>query len=195
MIVQQMKRRGGKVQGSLNLRLRVRPSPNQAKRRRRNQINGTRVFRKKRWSDSLFPRECRLISLQYSGMLSISLRAFIAFRPTCFARRLVIQNLHETPTQRARQLYPDSKNNSWRITYGIGCVWGMPSLSPLSSLGINNKNTCFGFQWMKKVRVKKQGLPSEVFSTTAGEIGRTMFSGRSVSHFVLPFSTWTRIIF
>ena len=48
MIVQQMKRRGGKVQGSLNLRLRVRPSPNQAKRRRRNQINGTRVFRKKR---------------------------------------------------------------------------------------------------------------------------------------------------
>ena len=36
------------VQGSLNPRLRVRPSPNQAKRRRRNQINGTRVFRKKR---------------------------------------------------------------------------------------------------------------------------------------------------
>ena len=27
------------------------------------------------------------------------------------------------------------KNNSRRITYGIGCVWGMPSLSPLSSLG------------------------------------------------------------
>ena len=26
------------------------------------------------------------------------------------------------------------KNNSRRITYGIGCVWGMPSLSPLSSL-------------------------------------------------------------
>ena len=42
---------------------------------------------------------------------------------------------------------------------------------------------------MKKVRVKKQGLPSEVFSTTAGEIGRAMSSGRSVSHFVLPFST------
>ena len=73
MSVQQMKRRGGKVQGSLNLRLRVRPSPNQAKRRRRNQINGTRVFWKKRWSDSLFPGERRLISLQYSGMLSISL--------------------------------------------------------------------------------------------------------------------------
>ena len=28
------------------------------------------------------------------------------------------------------------KNNSRRITYRIGCVWGMPSLSPLSSLGI-----------------------------------------------------------
>ena len=35
---------------------------------------------------------------------------------------------------------------------------------------------------MKKFRVKKQGLPSEVFSTTAGEIGRAMSSGRSVSH-------------
>ena len=29
------------------------------------------------------------------------------------------------------------KNNSRRITYGIGCVWGMPSLSPLSSLVSN----------------------------------------------------------
>ena len=29
------------------------------------------------------------------------------------------------------------KNNSRRITYGIGCVWGMPSLSPLSSLALN----------------------------------------------------------
>ena len=27
------------------------------------------------------------------------------------------------------------RNNSRRITYGIGCVRGMPSLSPLSSLG------------------------------------------------------------
>ena len=26
------------------------------------------------------------------------------------------------------------KNNSRRITYAIGCVWGMPSLSPLSAL-------------------------------------------------------------
>ena len=26
------------------------------------------------------------------------------------------------------------ENNSRRITYGIGCVWGMPSLSPLPSL-------------------------------------------------------------
>ena len=33
---------------------------------------------------------------------SRSLYAFIAFRPTCFARRLVMRNLHETSTQRAR---------------------------------------------------------------------------------------------
>ena len=38
-----------KVQGSLNLPLRVRLSLNQGKRPRRNQINGTRVFQKKRW--------------------------------------------------------------------------------------------------------------------------------------------------
>ena len=65
---------------------------------------------------------------------SRSLYAFIAFLPTCFERRLVMRNLHKTSTQRARQLYPDSKNNSRRIAYGIGCVWGMPSLSPLFSL-------------------------------------------------------------
>ena len=28
------------------------------------------------------------------------------------------------------------KNNSKRTTYGIWCVWEMPSLSPLSSLGV-----------------------------------------------------------
>ena len=33
---------------------------------------------------------------------SRSVYAFIAFRPTCFARRLVMRNLHETSTQRAR---------------------------------------------------------------------------------------------
>ena len=32
---------------------------------------------------------------------SRSLYAFIAFRPTCFALRLVMRNLHETSTQRA----------------------------------------------------------------------------------------------
>ena len=31
-----------------------------------------------------------------------SLYAFIAFRPTCFPQRLVMRNLHETSTQRAR---------------------------------------------------------------------------------------------
>ena len=33
---------------------------------------------------------------------SRSLYAFIALRPTCFARRLVMRNLHEISTQRAR---------------------------------------------------------------------------------------------
>ena len=138
MIIQQMKRRGGKVQGSLNLRLRVRPSPNQAKRRRRNQINGTRVFRKKRWNDSLFLGERRLISLQYSGMLSISLR-FHCLSPdmfcTAFRHAKPPRNIHAA---RKVTFIPILKNNSRRITYGIRCVWGMPSLSPLSSLG----NTC-----------------------------------------------------
>ena len=46
-------------------------------------------------SDSRFLGERRLISLQ-------SLYAFIAFRPTRYARRLVMRNLHETSTQRAR---------------------------------------------------------------------------------------------
>ena len=36
---------------------------------------------------------------------SRSLYAFIAFRPTCFARRLVMRNLHETSTQREVTLY------------------------------------------------------------------------------------------
>ena len=135
MIVQQMKRRGAKVQGSLNLRLRVRPSLNQAKRRRRNQINGTRVFRKKRWSYSLFPGERRLISLQYSGMLSISLR-FHCLSPdmlcTAHSHAKPPRNIHT-----AREVtLPDSKNNSRRITYGTACVWWMPSLSPLSSLAL-----------------------------------------------------------
>ena len=97
MIVQQMKWRGGKAQGSLNLRLRVRPSRNQTKRRRRNQINGTRVFPKRRWSDSLFPGERRLISLQYSGMLSIFLR-FHCLSPdmfcTAFGHAKPPRNIH-----------------------------------------------------------------------------------------------------
>ena len=33
------------------------------------------------------------------------------------------------------------KNNSKRITYGIGCIWGMPSLSPLQSLEPNSFNS------------------------------------------------------
>ena len=62
---------------------------------------------------------------------SRSLYAFIAFRQTCFARCLVLRNLHETLSR--------FKNNSRRITYGIGRLWGMPSLSPLSKRNKQNK--------------------------------------------------------
>ena len=59
-------------------------------------------------------------------MLSISLR-FHCLSPdmfcTAFSHAKPPRNIH-------------SKNNSRRITYGIGCVWGMPSLSPLFSLDI-----------------------------------------------------------
>ena len=69
---------------------------------------------------------------------SRSLYAFIDFRPTCFARRLVMRNIQAarevTLSRFSNRLLPDSKNISRRITYGLGCVWGMPSLSPLSSL-------------------------------------------------------------
>ena len=40
------------------------------------------------------------------------------------------------------------KNNSRRITYGIGCVWGMSSLSPLSSLAGLKKDR--RINWGKK---------------------------------------------
>ena len=53
---------------------------------------------------------------------------------TAFSHAKPPRNIHA-----AREVtYPDSKNNSRRITYGIGCVWGMPSLSPLSSLAVTS---------------------------------------------------------
>ena len=73
-------------------------SPNQDKRRRRNQINETaRVFRKKRWSDSLFQGERRLISLQFLGMLSISLRFHYLWPDmfcTSFSHAKPLRNIH-----------------------------------------------------------------------------------------------------
>ena len=77
-------------------------------------------------SDFLFPGERRSFGFNIQEC-SRSLYAFIAFRQTCFAWCLVTRNLHETLSR--------FKNNSRRITYGIGRLWGMPSLSPLSSLG------------------------------------------------------------
>ena len=52
-------------------------------------------------SDSLFLR-VSADSFRFSTQkCSRSLYAFIAFRPTCFARCLVMRNLHETSTQHA----------------------------------------------------------------------------------------------
>ena len=42
------------------------------------------------------------------------------------------------------------KNNSRRITYGIGCVWGMPSLSPLYILSCRLLITSLGLEKCKK---------------------------------------------
>ena len=85
-------------------------------------------------SDFLFPGERLLIWHQYSEMLSVSLR-FHCLSPdmfcTAFSHAKPPRNIHAA---REVAFDPDSKNNSRRITYGIGCVWGMPSLSPLSSL-------------------------------------------------------------
>ena len=85
-------------------------------------------------SDSFFQGGRRLISLQYSGMLSIFLR-FHCLSPdmfcTAFGHAKHPRNIHAS---REVTLSFYSKNNSRRITYGIGCIWGMPSLSPLQSL-------------------------------------------------------------
>ena len=86
-------------------------------------------------SDSFFPGEPRLISLQYSEMLSIPLRCHrLSPDMFCiaFSHAKPPRNIHEA--REVTLIYPDSRKNSRRITYGIGCVWGMPSLPPLSSL-------------------------------------------------------------
>ena len=63
-------------------------------------------------------------------MLSISLR-FHCLLPdmfcTAFSHAKPPRNIHA-----AREVILSRFKR--RITYGIGCVWGMPSLSPLSSL-------------------------------------------------------------
>lgn len=59
----------------------------------------------------------------------------------------------------------------------------------------DKKNTCYGFQWTENSWSKRrEPLPSEVYSTTAGEIGHATPSGRSVRHFVF-FLTQTRLLF
>ena len=51
---------------------------------------------------------------------SRSLYAFIAFRPTCFARRLVMRNLQETSTQRAR--YSEFKDDLIHFSQFFLCL-------------------------------------------------------------------------
>ena len=51
------------------------------------------------------------------------------------------------------------KNNSRRITYGIGCMWGMPSLSPLSSLGLKLIKKTVTFYEMICPNTTSRGLP------------------------------------
>ena len=51
---------------------------------------------------------------------------------TCCGNKIIIKK-KKIYSKKKKKLYPDFKNNSRRITYGIGCIWGMPSLSLLSS--------------------------------------------------------------
>ena len=73
------------------------------------------------------------------------------------------------------------KNNSRRITYGIGCVWRMPSLSPLSSLVVSYKVT-------KQVEI--EWLPIFVFHGFFGLLAawNILFVLRAIS---LSFSSFT----
>ena len=64
-------------------------------------------------------------------MLSISLR-FHCLSPDMFCTAFS----HEKPPRNIH-----AARDSRRITYGIGCVWGMPSLSPLSSLEIRRRRS------------------------------------------------------
>ena len=55
------------------------------------------------------------------------------------------------------------KNNSRRITHGIGCVWGMPSLSPLSSLDYDP--SIYGIQQVEEINYDTLSL----FSSGTGK--------------------------
>ena len=87
------------------------------------------------------------------------------------------------------------KNNSRRITYGIGCVWGMPSLSPLSSLAWNYKLvrqfTSANMRGQRKndfVRTKFLGciLNNQIFFPMAlwGAFARVIASRKKVTDFL-----------
>ena len=115
-------------------------------------------------SDSLFPGERRLISPQYSGMLSISLR-FHCLSPDMFCTAFI----HAKPP---RNLHAAREENNWRrITYGLGCVWGNPSLSSLSSLGFTND---FG---AKQVAFEIKTHPMNGCKTQSVRVGTSRHDG------------------
>ena len=98
MIVQQMKRRGGIVQGSL-----AKPAPTSStvtkssKKAPKRSNKRNKSLSEEKMERLPFPDERRLISLQYSGMFSISLR-FHCLSPdifyTAFSHAKPPRNVH-----------------------------------------------------------------------------------------------------
>ena len=69
------------------------------------------------------------------------------------------------------------KNNSRRITYGIGCVWRIPSLSPLSSLAIYYSERFEEDEICQQAFVKAH--PRRLFQATIGnKIVETLYLNR-----------------
>ena len=64
------------------------------------------------------------------------------------------------------------KNNSKRITYEIGCVWGMPSLSPLSSLA----KTQYSFDTRSILRADVSKYRTGVYKSEKNENSQKKFT-------------------
>ena len=62
-------------------------------------------------------------------------------------------------------IHPDTKNNSRRSTCGTGCVWGMPSLPPLSSLAC--------------IHIKRDYFKENIMSFSSGKKKLSVINGCS----------------